>query len=211
MEDSTQQRTSPTLLGRVRQFPRDEAAWAVFVARYGPKIQAWCRHWRLQPADVDEVSQIVLLKLADKMRTFVYDPAQNFRGWLKTLTHHAWQDYLQSRRRPGQGAGGGQALDKLATDEAGHSLVEHLDEEFQRAVLEEAMVRVQPRVEAKTWKAFCMLTFEDRSGRDVAAALDMEITAAYMAKSRVQKLLRKEISLLDPDQPADAAQLGVSP
>ena len=105
MDPSAQMHTSTTLLDRVRLFPRDEAAWALFVERYGPKIQAWCRAWRLQAADVDEVSQIVLLKLADKMRTFVYDPSQSFRAWLKTLTHHAWQDYLQSRCRPGEGAG----------------------------------------------------------------------------------------------------------
>ena len=97
MSPSEQMHTSVTLLELVRRFPRDEAAWAVFVQRYGPNIQAWCRAWHLQSADADEVSQMVLLKLADKMRTFVYDPSQSFRAWLKTLTHHAWQDYLQSR------------------------------------------------------------------------------------------------------------------
>jgi RNA polymerase sigma factor (sigma-70 family) len=196
MDSSAQMHTSTSLLARVRLFPRDEAAWALFVERYSPKIQAWCRAWRLQAADVDEVSQMVLLKLADKMRTFAYDPSQSFRAWLKTLTHHAWQDYLQSRRRPGVGAGGSQVLEQLATLEARDDLVVHLQEEHDRAVLEEAMARVQARVAAHTWDAFRLLTFENRSGKEAAAALDLEITTVYMAKSRVQKLLREEIDQL---------------
>ena len=28
------------------------------------------------------------------MATFAYDPSRSFRGWLKTLTHHAWRDLV---------------------------------------------------------------------------------------------------------------------
>src|SRR5262245_62476607 len=98
-------RTSVTLLGRLRQDCTDQSAWAVFVRRYGPKIYCWCRQWSLQEADAQDVTQDVLTKLAAKLRTFAYDPAKNFRSWLKTLTHHAWQDFLESRGRPGLGSG----------------------------------------------------------------------------------------------------------
>jgi RNA polymerase sigma-70 factor (ECF subfamily) len=64
------------------------------VDRYGPQIHAWCRRWGLQETDARDVTQTVLLQLASKLRTFTYDPAQRFRGWLKTLTHHAWSDFL---------------------------------------------------------------------------------------------------------------------
>ena len=90
MDDTPSSQTSPTLLGRLRQQPSDQAAWEQFVERYGRLILAWCREAQLQDADIEDITQIVLIKLADKMRTFAYDPSKSFRGWLRTLTHHAW-------------------------------------------------------------------------------------------------------------------------
>src|SRR5450631_546907 len=89
--------TSATLLGKLRRWPTDEAAWAKFAQRYGPKILSWCRRWGLQEADGLEVSQDVLLKLAQKMQSFNYDPSRSFRAWLKTLAHHAWRDFVESQ------------------------------------------------------------------------------------------------------------------
>ena len=47
--------------------------------RYGRKIYAWCRRWNLQEADTEDVTQMVLLKLAEKMRSFDYDTNKSFR------------------------------------------------------------------------------------------------------------------------------------
>ena len=91
--------TSVTLLGRLRQEGTDQQAWVEFVRRYGPRICGWCRQWGLQEADAQDVAQDVLLKLAAKLRTFAYDPTRSFRGWLKTLTHHAWCDFVNDRPR----------------------------------------------------------------------------------------------------------------
>jgi DNA-directed RNA polymerase specialized sigma24 family protein len=59
--------TSTSLLVRLQQAPADQAAWAEFVRRYGTRIHGWCRHWGLQEADAQEVSQEVLLKLIRAM------------------------------------------------------------------------------------------------------------------------------------------------
>src|SRR5262249_27719327 len=93
----TDTRTSASLLERLRA-PEDQAAWRDFAGRYGPKIYKWCLRWNLQEADAEDVTQNVLLKLAAKMRTFAYDPSRSFRAWLKTVTHHAWRDFVDSRR-----------------------------------------------------------------------------------------------------------------
>jgi hypothetical protein len=34
----------------------------------------------------------VLLKLAEKMPAFTYDPEKSFRVWLKTVARNAWSD-----------------------------------------------------------------------------------------------------------------------
>ena len=72
--------TRATLLGRLyRSGAADEDAWRDFVDHYGRQIYKWCRHWQLQDADAEEVTQRVLVLLVAKMKDFVYDPAQSFR------------------------------------------------------------------------------------------------------------------------------------
>src|SRR5262249_60244840 len=91
--------TRVTLLARLRQDPTDQAAWDEFVEHYGRHIYRWCRHWKLQGADAEDVTQDILVKLAQKLRAFAYDPAPRFRGWLQTGPHQARPGF---RGRPGR-------------------------------------------------------------------------------------------------------------
>src|SRR5262245_6530964 len=131
--------TRITLLLRLQRDPNDPVAWSEFVNHYGRKILGWCRKWHLQEADAHDVTQEVLLKLAAKMHHFVYDPSRSFRGWLKTITRHAYNDYLDSRPLSDRGSGDTAVDHLLQTAEAREDLVRHLEEEFDRELLEEAM------------------------------------------------------------------------
>jgi RNA polymerase sigma factor (sigma-70 family) len=189
-------RTSVTLLGRLRHDPNDQAAWNDFVARYQPKILQWCHRWRLQESDAQDVTQAVLLKLNGLMATFAYDPSRSFRGWLKTLTHHAWRNLEAESKRVGLGSGGrmGEFFDNL---QAGDDLVEHLEEESRRELMDQAMVLVRSRVEPRTWDAFRLTAMEGCSGAAAAAQLEMKIARVYVAKSEVKKMIREEIRKLE--------------
>ena len=202
MNDETNLRTSASLLQRVRQGPDDQAAWNAFVARYGPRILAWCRLWQLQESDANDVTQEVLLQLVDKLRRFQYDPGRSFRAWLKTIVHHAWQDFLDRRQRAGLGSGDSAVLERLNSVEARDNLEQQLQDVLDREVLEEAMERVRLRVAPHTWEAFRLLTFEGLSGAEVAPRVGMQVTMAYVAKSKVQKMLREEIDALEGREPA---------
>jgi RNA polymerase sigma-70 factor (ECF subfamily) len=197
MDSALSSATSPTLLGKLRQDPTDQAAWRWFVQLYGPKICAWCRQWRLQDADAQDVTQVVLVKLAEKMRTFCYDPSRSFRGWLKTLTRHAWSDYVDARRRAGTGSGDKEVRSLLESVEAREELVRGLAEAFDRELLEEAMVRVRLRVAPRTWEAFRLTALEGLSGAATAERLGMKVANVFVAKSEVRKILCAEIRKLE--------------
>lgn len=190
-------RTSPTLLGRLRQQPMDRAAWEQFVDHYGRKIYGWCRRWKLQEADAQDVTQEVLTKLAAKMASFTYDPNGSFRGWLKTVTYRAWKEFLRQRERACPHSGDDEVFALLQNVEAREDLWKKLEEEYDRELLEEAMARVQVRVRPSTWQAFLLHAMDGQPAADVADGLGLSVAAVFMAKSRVQAMIRKEIAGLD--------------
>jgi RNA polymerase sigma factor (sigma-70 family) len=193
--------TRVTLLGRLRAGPDDPAAWAEFVEWYGRKVYAWCRAWRLQEADAEDVTQEVFVKLSARMRDFRYDAARSFRAWLKTVTHHAWQDHLARQNRPGRGAGGDVALAALASVEARDDLERRLTSAADRELFEEASTRVRLRVEPRTWDAFRLLAVEGKSGAEAAELLGMKVATVFVARSKVQRMLKEELARLEPDEP----------
>ena len=198
MANESAARTSPSLLGRLRQDARDEMAWADFVQRYGTQILRWCRKWNLQEADAHDVTQTVLLKLADKMRTFTYDPKLSFRAYLKTLTNYALCDFLDSRKNVA--AGGSVAMEMMQTVEARADLVDQLKSAFDQELLETAMEHVQARVEPHTWEAFRMTALDGLSGAEAGEKLNMKVATVFKARSKVQKMLQAEIRELEGEE-----------
>ncbi len=203
MERRAELQTSPTLLGRLRQDPTDQAAWTAFVDRYGGKIYGWCRHWGLQATDAQDVTQNVLLLLAQKLGAFVYDPSRSFRGWLKVLTHHAWSDFVARRQRPGLGSADSQIESVLHSLEARDDLVARLHAEFDLEILAEAEARVRLRVELHTWEAFRLTAADGLSGAEAAQQLGLQVATVFKAKSKVQKMLQEEVRRLEGADAAD--------
>jgi RNA polymerase sigma factor (sigma-70 family) len=189
--------TRASLLGRLQVAPSDQQAWAEFVRRYGPLVLSWCRRWRLQDADAEDVTQTVLVRLAQKLRTFAYDPTKSFRAYVRTVTHYVWVEYLEARKRPDAGAGDSRVTELLGTIESRDDLTDRLAAEFDQELLEAATIRVRLRVEQRTWNAFHLTAVEGLSGADVGGRLGMSVAAVFKAKSKVQKMLQEEVRRLD--------------
>jgi RNA polymerase sigma-70 factor (ECF subfamily) len=193
--------TRTSLLLRLRQAPPDQEAWAEFVDRYGPQIHGWCRRWGLQEADAQDVTQTVLLQLASKLQTFSYDPSQRFRAWLKTLTHHAWSDFLAAWHPTVKGSGDSGVRHLLETAQARDELTRRLEEAFDQELLELATARVRARVEERTWEAYRLTALEGLSGAQAAAQLGMQVGTVYKAKSKVHAMLQKTLGQMQDEVP----------
>jgi RNA polymerase sigma-70 factor (ECF subfamily) len=202
MADAHVPSTRATLLTRLRHDPTDQGAWDEFVEHYGRHIYRWCRQWKLQDADAEDVTQEILLKLAQKLRHFAYDPSRSFRGWLKTVAHHAWRDFVDGRRRAQAGAGDADVQELIQTLEARKDLLQKLEEAFDHELLEAAKVQVQLRVAPHTWEAFRLVALEGQPVADVAARVHLQVAMVYVAKSKVQKMLQEEIQKLEAGAPS---------
>jgi RNA polymerase sigma-70 factor (ECF subfamily) len=193
-------RTRTSLLLRLRQAPPDQQAWGEFVDRYGRQIHAWCRRWGLQEADAQDVTQTVLLQLAAKLPTFCYDPTRRFRAWLKTLTHHAWSDFLAAWRPAVKGSGDSRLQQLLNAVQARDELARRLQETFDQELLELASARVRARVEGRTWEAYQLTAQEGLSGAEAGARLGMQVGTVYKAKSKVHAMLQQALRQLQEEE-----------
>jgi RNA polymerase sigma factor (sigma-70 family) len=191
-------RTRASLLARLAHAGSvDEAAWREFVDLYGRQIYKWCRAWQLQDADAQEVTQQVLAQLVTKMQNFVYDPARSFRAWLKTVTHHAWRNLAVKHGHVARGSGDSGVLDQLLSIPARDDLAQRLEEEYDRELMEKAMLRVRLRVAPHTWEAFRLIALDGVPVKEAAQRLRMKAANVYVAKSNVRRMLQEEMERLD--------------
>jgi RNA polymerase sigma-70 factor (ECF subfamily) len=192
--------TSLTVLERLQKNPDDPQAWKLFIDRYRPRIRDWCQAWGLQDSDADDVAQDVLVKLFAALRKFRYDPSRSFRAWLKTVTQHAWSDFVAARRRdPGRNAGGIDTITDSA--EAQSDLERQLEDAFDRELFEIATRRIKARTKPANWDAFQLTAVDGLSGAEAARKLGIPVGRVFVAKHRVQKALQDEVRMLknEPD------------
>jgi RNA polymerase sigma-70 factor (ECF subfamily) len=192
-------RTRPTLLGRAADW-RDHDAWREFFARYDPLIRSWCREYRLDNDFARDVSQLFWIELADKMRSFRYDPSRRFRGWLRRCFHWRVVDAIRERRREERGA---RSLDDPSCVEIVSLLLdsEQFDEEddepgLRRLLLldvaEQVQAAVREKVHARSWQVFRHVSIDGWTMRETADALNMTYLAAHAAHKRVVNRLAQE-------------------
>src|SRR5262249_47589857 len=152
-------------------------------------------------ADAQDVTQTVLLQLAAKLQTFCYDPGRRFRAWLKTLTHHAWSDFLATLRPAVRGSGDSGLRQVLDSVQARDELSRRMQETFDGELLELAIARVRARVEERTWDAYRLTALEGLSGVEAAARLGMQVGTVYKAKSKVHAMLQETLGQMQEEEP----------
>lgn len=196
--------TRVTLLHRLTENPADQLCWSEFVGIYGPVIQSWCLHWGLQDADAHDVTQNVLLRLTAKLPQFKYDHTKSFRGWLKTLAHHAWHDFVTEAGYRNRSSGDTAVQDQLLSVEARNDLAARVEAQFDKELLEIAMNRARERVAVSTWEAFRMTALDGVAPAEAADKLGVRVSQVYLSKHRVQRLLQDEIRRLEGPGDGDA-------
>ncbi len=191
--------TSSTLLMRIRDVS-DSDAWGQFLERYMPRIYAWCRRYQLQESDASDVTQDVLTKLLHAMRSFEYDASRgSFRGWLKTVTNNAIRDFLGEQTGSDRGSGDTLMLDRLAAIQAPDALADlahTIEAEAEQELLHAAEAIVRARVQPQTWRAYELTSKLHMKPQEAAAEIGMPVSEVYVARSRVIKWLREEVSKL---------------
>ena len=187
--------TSISLLDRVKS--GEESAWERMVTLYYPLVCRWCASKGLQPHDCVDVAQEVFVAVAKNIRRFRRETQRDsFCAWLRTITMRKMSDYWRRQERQATSIGGSEARRWLSevpetADESAES-ISSVDEEaiVVRAALDALSVEFEPR----TWNAFWRVSVDSQPAALVAEELGMTSNAVYLAKSRVLRRLREELS-----------------
>jgi RNA polymerase sigma-70 factor (ECF subfamily) len=186
--------TSLTLLERLGGKPTDQD-WQRLAHLYQPLLRAWLVRAAVPAADLDDLSQDILLVVFREVGSFDHRHAGAFRGWLKTILLNRVRNFFRSKGRHPQAEGGSAVLDCLARLEAPEGeLSQFWDREHDRFLAQRAMERVQSDVTPATWQAFQRYVVDGQPPSQVAQELGLSLNSVLLAKSRVLKRLRKELA-----------------
>ena len=188
--------TRQSLLARLKN-PRDEQAWAEFVAIYTPLIERLARAKGLQAADAADLAQEVFRAVAGAIDRFDPDPARgSFRSWLFRIARNLMINLLAARRVRPQATGDSdvqELLDRVPAPDGAETAL--FDVEYRRRIFLWAADQVRGEFRASTWQAFWLTTVEGQDPCTAAQAIGISVGAVYIARSRVMARLK---SIIEP-------------
>jgi RNA polymerase sigma-70 factor, ECF subfamily len=179
----------------IRAQTGDEDAWKDLTDLYRPLIIAWLSRQGVPAADLEDLSQEVLLSVVKHLPSFEHSGNRGaFRSWLRTIVCSRTTDYWRASlaRTPASGGSGASAaLQQIADPES--DLNRQWDEEHDLYLLRCVLNLVEEEFEPATLRAFRRLALDGASGAMVSEELGLSVAAVYMAKSRVLQRIRKEV------------------
>ncbi len=188
--------TCNSLLVRIRN-PADQEAWALFVDLYSPPIFRVCIRRGLQEADGADVTQTVLVRVSESIRTFEYNPLRGqFRSWLGTITHRLVSRHAERLHSAIQGCGGDTPRFQEAVDRG--SMAEW-EADVNAHIFDCALKRIRGSFASDVWSAFESVWLDDQAPKDVAQRFGQSLSWVYTAKFRVLQRLKTEILFLASD------------
>jgi len=158
-------------------------------------LRGWLSRHQLQPADVEDLLQEILVVVSEKLPQFVHSGQPGaFRAWLRLILTNRVRHFLRGQRHR-QAVGAPQPLtdwlDQLADPDS--SLSRQWDQEHDKHLVRRLLASIQAEFSPTTWQVFQMLVLEDRPVAEVAQALGLTPNAVYVAKARVLARLRVEL------------------
>jgi RNA polymerase sigma-70 factor (ECF subfamily) len=193
--------TRASLLSRLKDW-QDETSWKVFFDTYWKLIYNAAVKAGLSDAEAQDVVQETVISVFKTIPDFQYKATGgSFKSWLLKLT--AWrigdqfrnrQHHIKAKRSAGSTA-------RTATvdgvpDPAGPELEAIWDEEWEQNLMHAATDRVKRAVDPKQYQIFYLYVLKNWPARKVASTLKVNLGRVYLAKHRIEALIKKELKCL---------------
>jgi RNA polymerase sigma-70 factor (ECF subfamily) len=204
VEDDAFAKTRASLLDRLADWD-DGPAWVRFYDTYWRVIHSYAIRSGLRHDEAMDVVQETVLAVAKQMREGRFDRTRGtFKSWLRNLTRWRVQDQVRKRDRPAEAAVHTResatrltaTCDRFpdpADPEAGW------DDEWREAVLTEALAAVRNQVAPRQYQIFECHVVKGWDVPKVCRELGVSRMQVYLAKNRIQPLVRERAEKLERD------------
>jgi len=194
--------TRQSLLSRLRDW-KDQDGWREFFDLYWRLIYRVARQAGLDDATAQEVVQNTFIYLTRRMPKFRYDPARgSFKAWLRRVTRSrisVFRRRAEAKEPP---------LPQLplededvsvweaVPDPAGDALDEIWQREWEENLVKAALRRISAKVSAQQLMVFELAALGEVPLKQVARKLNISLMQVYLARHRVGKLFKAEVTRL---------------
>jgi len=193
--------TRATLLYRLKDF-QDQASWQDFFDTYWKLIYGVALNSGLLETEAQEVVQETMISVAKHMPSFKYN-SQNgsFKAWLLNMTRWRITDQLRKRKHLTSPSNYHATPEtnisvEEVLDQASHSLDAIWDAEWEKNLMEAAMVRVKHRLDPEKYQIFDFYVNKEWSPEKVATSFGISVAQVYLAKHRVIEIIKQEVERL---------------
>ncbi|MEZ6044214.1 MAG: sigma-70 family RNA polymerase sigma factor [Planctomycetaceae bacterium] len=160
------------------------------VKTYGPLIYKYARSVGLDPNEAADISQTVWMQLLRSLPSFQRKQRGSFRRWLRVVTVNKVNDFYEQKQKLVE------AERIRNTQSLGQ--IDLSDESASPAILSERQLklqlilqRIQQEVSPKTWEAFELMMFGEKTSVEIGTILELSPDAVRMSKRRVLDKIRQ--------------------
>ncbi|HRI13654.1 MAG TPA: sigma-70 family RNA polymerase sigma factor [Verrucomicrobiota bacterium] len=201
--------TRHSLLERLKDWG-DQTGWHEFFDSYGQLIYNVAVKAGLTDAEAQEVVQETVIAVARTIGEFKANPARgSFSAWLMKQTRWRIADQWRKRRSPVSAAWDpGRArrvedeadstdpLERLPDPALDLALEGAWEQEWESHLMTLALERVKRQVSPRQFQMFDLHALQKLSVQDTARTLKASVASVYMARYRITRLVKQELSAL---------------
>ena len=193
---------TPMTTGFVKRLRcNDQAAWYELWEVFGPVVRAQLTKWgkgRIGVETVRDLSQETLAALSESIDRFDPTRGARFSTWLLAIAKHVLGDELD--RRGAKKRGGSKR--NLELDDSwmgaapGISVDAHYEQQVFAAKVGAALRAVEKESDFTDFAIYSMRVLENKSGKEVAAALGISEPTVSRRAAKIRDLLRTRMILI---------------
>ena len=197
--------TRSSIIERIKNSD-DKTAWGYFDTTYRKLIYGYALKRGLTHEEAEDVTQDTMHAIAKGIKTFEYNPEHaSFKKWLFTIARRKLVD--QIRNKQGQPPIQHRAADddrSTATVDREEDLDEsaleaHWNREWSVYLVGMALQNIKSQVSIEQYQIYDLYVVKGRTVSEVAKTLAVTSNKVYIAKSRIDPLLKKELTALRQD------------
>ena len=178
----------------------DQESWSEFIKRYKNYISNVLTHTGLHHSEVDDLTQVVLIKLVKLMPEERYSKNKGkFRNWLGKVIKNEAYTYLRNRKNRDDLLNKNEAFlreDLFGENDSPSALDEFIESEWEKHLIEEAWNNLSKQLK-DPGKSVFELALQGKTTKEIAETMSISPGAVRVYKIRVMESIQGEIKKIE--------------